>query len=81
MLEKNEENHMSSNSKFTESKPKHTEMESHKKYILKKNPYGYEQCTSLSELGIDLKLLSEFPSRMKYLLREYCSPNRLKRMR
>lgn len=40
MLEKNKENHMSSNSKFTESKPKHTEMESHKKYILKKIHMG-----------------------------------------
>lgn len=28
-------------------------------------------CVSASEEGIDLKLLRQFPSRMKYLLREY----------
>lgn len=34
--------------------------------------YSYiHTCVSASEEGIDLKLLRQFPSRIKYLLREY----------
>lgn len=45
------------------------------------DPIPKKKLTSAMEVGIDLKLLRQLCSRMKYLLREHSRPNRLKRMR